>query len=820
MKRNIVKNNQGFAITSFLYAILVVFLVFLSLLLVNIINSKLTLEKLKNNAKDKIEDEFVENTEYAKLVIDEKIVNITVGEEINLLEGVSLKRYDGETLSAQINYEDTNFNNNQSGTYLINYSTMFNEKIYTNYKIINILNVTTPTEPFEYAYAEKGEIFIAPISGYYKIEAWGAQGGNQSLGGNGAYTSGVIKLNKNEKLYIYVGGTTTKNAGGYNGGGNGTTSNNSAGYGGGGATDIRYFGDYVPTEEELLWNSTLGLNSRIMVAAGGGGGIVWNSIKGSAGGALNGIKSVSLKNCGSQFYEKNGGTQTTGYAFGQGQNGGTAVSANCGYEGRGGAGSGYYGGYAQTATGVNSNMSGSSGSSYISGYMGSVAITSSTDRTPKTGCTDGTTDIDCSYHYSGKVFEEAVMISGNAEMPSINGRTETGHTGNGYVRIEFVSSIFKVEVDTVENFESTDVTINITSSLGLSPKNTYQYYLSTSNSELVGGQWTSYVSGKTFEVTKDIGKYYLWIYPLKDIEDNVNDNQIFGKPYMISEIDITTCTNIPEYTYTGESELIDDGDGNWRLKFLTDGDFELKTPLCSAIDVFAVGGGGGGGQFAGGGGGYTKTVYAQSLDIENSYSITIGQGAGYLGTGGTTTGFGVEANGGAGGTQSGRNGGAGGSGGGAHGALGGINGSNGDNHWREAYYGGAGQRTTTREFETPATTTYIVGSTPYASNWLSLDGTNALTPEIGVIYSVFTGGNYYLHDYIWNGTSYEETDVARLYAGGGDGMYCNTGTSIDGGGGSGLASIPNTGGGGGSGAQAGDGGKYGGSGIVIIRNAQ
>ncbi len=52
-------NNKGFAITSFLYAILAIFTVIFSLLLMNIINTKLTLEKTKSNVKEEVEDTLI-----------------------------------------------------------------------------------------------------------------------------------------------------------------------------------------------------------------------------------------------------------------------------------------------------------------------------------------------------------------------------------------------------------------------------------------------------------------------------------------------------------------------------------------------------------------------------------------------------------------------------------------------------------------------------------------------------------------------------------------------------------------------------------------
>ena len=54
----------------------------------------------------------------------------------------------------------------------------------------------------------------------------------------------------------------------------------------------------------------------------------------------------------------------------------------------------------------------------------------------------------------------------------------------------------------------------------------------------------------------------------------------------------------PSYTYTGESQLIDDGDGNWRIKFITSGTLTFNDlgNGSSGVDIFLVGGGGGGGS--------------------------------------------------------------------------------------------------------------------------------------------------------------------------------------------------------------------------------
>ena len=171
-----------------------------------------------------------------------------------------------------------------------------------------------------------------------------------------------------------------------------------------------------------------------------------------------------------------------------------------------------------------------------------------------------------------------------------------------------------------------------------------------------------------------------------------------------------------DFTYTGEYQILTDGDDNWRIKFLTSGTF---TPLNSmVIDVFLCGGGGGGAYQYGraGGGGFTNTQKNIVLSANVDYTITVGsrgtngyfnnkQGAMPGSAGGTSSAFNYSANGGGVGVSgvsssvstSGGNGGSGGCGGynvtasvGRY--SGGKDGGNGENR------GGTGQGSTTREF--------------------------------------------------------------------------------------------------------------------------
>lgn len=169
----------------------------------------------------------------------------------------------------------------------------------------------------------------------------------------------------------------------------------------------------------------------------------------------------------------------------------------------------------------------------------------------------------------------------------------------------------------------------------------------------------------------------------------------------------------------GTYQVLDDGGGNWRIKFLSSGTF---TPLKNmVIDAFLVGAGGGGGEkYCGAGGaGYTTTVRSVVLTANTAYSIVVGAAGANVtnaSNGGTSSAFSASA---AGGKRSisGNNstsiskGGDGGSGGGGCGSnaytreAGGTDGNDGTPSSR----GGKGQGTTTREFGEADGTLYASG---------------------------------------------------------------------------------------------------------------
>ena len=153
----------------------------------------------------------------------------------------------------------------------------------------------------------------------------------------------------------------------------------------------------------------------------------------------------------------------------------------------------------------------------------------------------------------------------------------------------------------------------------------------------------------------------------------------------------------------GTYQVLDDGGGNWRIKFLSSGTF---TPLKNmVIDAFLVGGGGASaGNYCGyGGAGYTTTVRSVVVAANTAYPIVVGAAGTQTYTvqsdGGTSSAFSAVANGGHHSVsgdktrkKTGANGGSGGGGQYADGGTDGSDGATGDTA------GGKGQGTTTREF--------------------------------------------------------------------------------------------------------------------------
>ena len=319
----------------------------------------------------------------------------------------------------------------------------------------NINSSFSSTQDFSYT----GDVqsYTVPFTGTYKIECWGAEGGDDpnkggALPGKGAYTSGYINLTSGRQLFLYIGGVGSSlykqiNYGGWNGGGTSTSNANT--YfpsGGGGSTDVRL----IKHSGSDGWSGTSSLRSRIMVAAGGGGCLSDGNSTIANGANAGGLKGyVAYNTANSSFTESDfDGTGSTQISCGSCpayvdpnwqyskylKDGTINPWGYFGYANQlyvdlywaGGGGGGWWGGLSVHGRG------GGGGSSFISGMSGCVAMSE-----------DGTQNSSINYMtINGTIysFTSPVMIDGASSMPALLGGTETGHSGNGYARITFVSA--------------------------------------------------------------------------------------------------------------------------------------------------------------------------------------------------------------------------------------------------------------------------------------------------------------------------------------------------------------------------------------------
>lgn len=151
-------------------------------------------------------------------------------------------------------------------------------------------------ETFDFDYTGSVQQVTLP-KGKYKLQCWGAQGGNVTgtyaiNGSKGGYSEGVITLTKTTTFYIFVGGQGTSYTssasqtstsvvnGGWNGGGagvrtarynSGDTDGRSFPRGGGGATDISTVTSALSYSSGRTTRDSASLLARCIVAGGGAG---------------------------------------------------------------------------------------------------------------------------------------------------------------------------------------------------------------------------------------------------------------------------------------------------------------------------------------------------------------------------------------------------------------------------------------------------------------------------------------------------------------------------------------------------------------------
>lgn len=229
----------------------------------------------------------------------------------------------------------------------------------SNNEISVRLHDDSPLTPSEFDYTGTVQTYVVPYDAIYKLQVWGASGGDGTNGrshaGYGGYTEGKITLTAGDVLYIYVGqagvgGTSGGDSTRFNGGGKANHAGSWSRGSGGGATHIAKVSGLLSTLDQNI--------NDILIVAGGGGGAGYYAgneygTGGSGGGYIggNGVMRTS-GTAGTGATQQAGGTGAETGSFGKGAD----KSDSSGYGGSGGGG-GFYGG------GSSSNTSGAGGGS-------------------------------------------------------------------------------------------------------------------------------------------------------------------------------------------------------------------------------------------------------------------------------------------------------------------------------------------------------------------------------------------------------------------------------------------------------------------------
>lgn len=434
-------NNKGFAISSIIYSILILFIILVFGILSILGSRKIVLDKLKNNVMGQLNGDIVRVND-PKLIVEATTLNINKGQTVDLLNGVTASDYNGVSLTVTCKIGESNCITTSlaAGTYTITYTAIDSEGNSTSRnRELAVIWVCPYTigQVINFDYTGAVQTFNVQCDGTYKMEIWGAQGGNgyynsaAQYGGLGGYSVGSYTTTQNTNLYVYIGGQGASygtaggiaygyGGGGFNGGGNARayssgTYNSGAG---GGAT-------HIATSTGIISSLSSNLSAILVVAGGGGGGkgeYAAGSYLGSAGGFSgvlgtdyngNASGTAATQSSGGYNSYSNGGVGLTG-TFGQGGAGTDSSS----YHGPGGGG-GYYGG-----TGGCYGCAGGGGS----GYLGGVSSNATYGITKQMYCYNCTTSA-----VAGTLTYTTTNMSAT---PTSN----YAKTGNGYAKITYLGN--------------------------------------------------------------------------------------------------------------------------------------------------------------------------------------------------------------------------------------------------------------------------------------------------------------------------------------------------------------------------------------------
>lgn len=302
----------------------------------------------------------------------------------------------------------------------------------------NFESINDTTWTYDYSGNEK--TFSALYNATYMLEVWGAQGGTgykdgTGIGGYGAYARGNVNFNRNQVVYVNVGGegalsatTSSSYSGGYNGGGASYRWDalNTYNAPGGGATHIATKSGLLSSLESYkgTYSSTNGAydSSVILIVAAGGGGASSDSrshVPGGAGGGILGNDGTPQPNSDGAYGL--GGSQSQGGSFHHfggtrtnPTNGGFGLGGHYASNGGSGGGGGFYGGGGASVWG---------GSGGGSSYIGSSLLTNKVMYCFKCATSDG-------------VYTKTVSVEDSSSTPASGVPKED----NGYVKITLLPS--------------------------------------------------------------------------------------------------------------------------------------------------------------------------------------------------------------------------------------------------------------------------------------------------------------------------------------------------------------------------------------------
>ncbi|EAX89270.1 hypothetical protein TVAG_257130 [Trichomonas vaginalis G3] len=312
-----------------------------------------------------------------------------------------------------------------------------------NNESLGTLNVTHEFNQYTFGYPcslseyECTSYYVDLSPGVFQFEAWGSVGTKwkdaknpntpPSIPGQGSYTSGIINISKNLRLYLFIGANTLFNN---------VKENLVGSVLGGASSDVRL-------KLGNSWHDIASLRSRIMVA-GGGGGAEWPLSKGGNGGLVgsNGETHCNFDEtiCNDIYSyggnQKSGGRASTNNKFLWEERVFSGINGDFGFvpvgnldEDYGGlGGNGYWSGASQRYAG-----SGGGGSSFVSGHPGCITLQSEGSNVPS--------ETNSPIHPSNYKFYSTSIISGNSQMPLYFSRTSSG-IGNqniGGIRITILS---------------------------------------------------------------------------------------------------------------------------------------------------------------------------------------------------------------------------------------------------------------------------------------------------------------------------------------------------------------------------------------------